>query len=206
MPSHIDSRTGNWKGAVETNIRAVAADEALLAKSPEQGFYLLYMIHNRHLLTYAVMMVGRSKEAIFHANKIVERVPKAWIEEHPARADGYYAMPLAVYILFRMWDEILAMALEDALAYGEPPSWIQPVRHALGAALLGQKRFAEAEEVFRKDLIEKPHNGWGLWGLARALERQGKAKQAKEVQARFETAWEDADIELSSSCLCLPGV
>ena len=29
-----------------------------------------------------------------------------------------------------------AVALEDTLLYDEPPDWIQPVRHALGAALV----------------------------------------------------------------------
>jgi hypothetical protein len=34
---------------------------------------------------------------------------------------------------------------EDKLRYDEPPDWIQPVRHPLGAALLQAGRFAEAE-------------------------------------------------------------
>lgn len=39
-----------------------------------------------------------------------------------------------------------AVALEDALRYDEPPDWIHPVRHALGATLLQEKRAAEACE------------------------------------------------------------
>ncbi|MFX8278045.1 hypothetical protein ABTL45_19510, partial [Acinetobacter baumannii] len=45
-----------------------------------------------------------------------------------------------------------AVKVEDALHYSEPPSWIQPTRHALGAALLKLGRYREAEDVFRADI------------------------------------------------------
>jgi tetratricopeptide (TPR) repeat protein len=95
---------------------------------------------------------------------------------------------------------------EDALRYNEPPDWIQPVRHPLGAALLQAGRFAEAEAVFREDLARLPENGWGLYGLGRALRLQKKNKEAAEVEARFKAIWKDADVKLKSACLCLPGV
>jgi tetratricopeptide (TPR) repeat protein len=95
---------------------------------------------------------------------------------------------------------------EDALRYDEPPDWIQPVRHPLGAALLQAGRFAEAESVFREDLVKLPDNGWALYGLGRALRLQKKNKEAAEVEARFKAIWKDADVKLKSACLCLPGV
>lgn len=95
---------------------------------------------------------------------------------------------------------------EDALRYDEPPDWIQPVRHPLGAALLQAGRFAEAEAVFREDLAKLPDNGWGLYGLGRALRLQRKNKEAAEVEERFKRVWKDADVKLRSACLCLPGV
>jgi tetratricopeptide (TPR) repeat protein len=97
-----------------------------------------------------------------------------------------------------------AVSEEDKLRYDEPPDWIQPVRHALGAALLRAGRAAEAEAVFREDLRRLPDNGWSLWGLARALELQ--KKDAAATRARFSEIWGDADLQLSSSCLCLPGI
>ena len=75
-----------------------------------------------------------------------------------------------------------AAAREDKLRYDEPPDWIQPVRHALGAALLQAGRFAEAEAVFREDLAKLPENGWGLYGLSRALQLQKKAAEAAAVR------------------------
>jgi len=95
---------------------------------------------------------------------------------------------------------------EDALHYDEPPGWIQPVRHALGAALMQAGKFKEAEKVYRDDLEIRPENGWSLYGLSRALKAQKRNDEAAAIEGRFNDAWRDADIKLSSSCLCLPGV
>lgn len=96
------------------------------------------------------------------------------------------------------------VASEDALHYDEPPDWIQPVRHALGAALMTAGHFAEAEQVFRDDLAKHPDNGWGLFGLIRSLEKQGRPEEAVPLRAHFARVWKDADVRLSTSCLCLP--
>ncbi|HSO23348.1 MAG TPA: hypothetical protein VLT81_10585, partial [Chondromyces sp.] len=53
-----------------------------------------------------------------------------------------------------------AAALEDELNYDEPPDWIQPIRHALGATLMQEGRYADAEKVYREDLERLPDNGW----------------------------------------------
>jgi tetratricopeptide (TPR) repeat protein len=99
-----------------------------------------------------------------------------------------------------------AVRREDALRYSEPPDWIIPVRHALGAALMRSGRYAEAERTYRDDLVRHPENGWSLFGLARSLELQAKTEEAARTRARFEKAWIDADVKLSSSCFCQPGV
>jgi tetratricopeptide (TPR) repeat protein len=95
------------------------------------------------------------------------------------------------------------VAREDSLRYMEPPEWIQPVRHALGAVLLSAGRPSEAEQVFRDDLKRWPGNGWALHGLERSLKAQGKTAAAAEVHARFEEAWAQADTPIASSCLCV---
>jgi tetratricopeptide (TPR) repeat protein len=92
-----------------------------------------------------------------------------------------------------------AIAIEDALIYGEPPDWFYPVRHNLGAILLDAGRPKEAERVYRADLARFPGNGWSLMGLAQSLRAQGKTKQADEVQAEFEDAWKYADVEITAS-------
>lgn len=96
-----------------------------------------------------------------------------------------------------------AAALEDDLLYMEPPEWIQPVRHALGAILLDADRAAEAEQVFRDDLKKWPENGWSLNGLERSLRMQRRTADAASVAKRFEIAWKRADTPIAVSCLCV---
>jgi tetratricopeptide (TPR) repeat protein len=98
-----------------------------------------------------------------------------------------------------------AVKCEDALRYSEPPDWIHPVRHALGANLLAAGQAAEAEKVYREDLARLPNDGWALFGLARSLQLQGKSDEASRAGAQFEAAWRDADVKITSSCLCQPG-
>jgi tetratricopeptide (TPR) repeat protein len=98
-----------------------------------------------------------------------------------------------------------AVRREDLLRYDEPPDWMLPVRHSLGASLMQAGRYAEAEQVYRADLKKTPDNGWSLYGLADSLEVQGKKAEAKKVRARFAEIWARADTVIKSSCFCQPG-
>ncbi len=96
-----------------------------------------------------------------------------------------------------------AVAVEDSLLYMEPPDWIQPVRHALGAVLIDAARYAEAERVYRDDLVFWPENAWSLKGLRDALRAQGRAAAANALSPRVERAWARADTRPSTTCLCV---
>lgn len=97
-----------------------------------------------------------------------------------------------------------AVALEDKLLYMEPPVWVQPVRHTLGAVLLSAGLHQEAETVYREDLAECPNNGWSLYGLSRCLRARNATEEAEAVEARFRESWSRADTPIASSCLCVP--
>ncbi|MEX0886721.1 MAG: hypothetical protein WD009_09805 [Phycisphaeraceae bacterium] len=97
-----------------------------------------------------------------------------------------------------------AIELEDQLAYDEPPGWMQPVRHALGALLLAEGEAAEAEQVYRSDLERHPKNGWALLGLERSLRAQGQADEADTVARDLPAAWARADVQPVASCYCHP--
>ncbi len=293
MPSHIDVRQGRWQASILANEKAITADKRYREQSPEQGFYNVYMAHNHHMLAYSAMMCGQSKLAIASINEMARGIPRKWLEENVAVADGFTAMPLEVLVRFGMWDEVLdapeppeflpiaralrhvargiahaasdqisdakreqlnfaaarqkvpegaavgnntaenvlaianhllageilyregqvessvaelrkAAAIEDTLRYSEPPDWIHPVRHALGATLLKERRAAEAEKVYREDLARQPNNGWSLYGLAQSLHLQNKHAEAATIDARFAEVWKDADIKITSSCFCQP--
>jgi len=99
-----------------------------------------------------------------------------------------------------------ALALENALKYDEPPSWMIPLRHTIGANLMAASRFADAEQVYRDDLKRLPENGWALLGLSQALAAQQKeGEELQSTRARFEKIWAKADVKITSSCLCRSG-
>lgn len=298
MPSHIDIRCGRWQQAVETNERAVAADQRYRKiVGPPQGFINVYVAHNRHMLAYAAMMTGQRELAMKHIRAMVAELPQGFLKENALQAEGYVAMPMEVMVRFGMWDQILAepdsypdymsatrafhhaaraiayaakrepekarqeqaifleksklipkeetfgnnsaadviavaqhmtegeillredkleegiaelreaIKLEDALKYDEPPAWIIPVRHSLGAVLMNSRRYAEAEQVYRDDLARLRDNGWSLYGLAESLRLQHKnAAEAKLTRAKFQKLWARADTQITSSCLCQPQV
>ncbi len=296
MPSHIDIRTGQWLKAVDTNAKAVEADQRYrkIFGQPK-GFLNVYIAHNRHMLAYAAMMTGQRDLAMRHIRAMVAEMPSEFLTENALQAEGNAAMPLEVMMRFDLWDDILAeperytdkmwftrafhhaaraiayaakgdaasarnaqsvfveraklvpkedfvsnnsceallavvipmvegeiliaegkidsgieqlraaIQKEDALKYDEPPGWLIPVRHSLGAVLMKQQRFAEAEQVYRDDLSRLPENGWSLLGLAESLRKQKKnADEIAQTQAQFEKVWAKADLTITSSCLCQP--
>jgi len=296
MPSHIDIRVGDWHRAIESNLKAIEADQAYRrVVGPPRDLVVLYAAHNRHMLAFAAMMTGQRALALEHIRTMVDEIPADFMKEWAVAAEAMAAMPFEVLIRFGRWDEILAepdtypdhmpftkafrhaaraiafaakgdtaaarreqaiflelakrvppestlgnnavsaviavatpmvegeilvregrldeglaalraaIAVEDTLRYDEPPGWILPVRHALGATLMAHGRAAEAEAVYREDLRRLPNNGWSLLGLSEALFKQGREKEAGATMARFATVWNKADTVITSSCFCQPG-
>ncbi len=97
-----------------------------------------------------------------------------------------------------------AVENEMAMTYDEPPGWMLPVRHALGALLLADGRATEAEQVYREDLARHPNNGWSLLGLRQSLKAQGKPTDVDGLDQRFAAAWARADVTPHASCYCSP--
>jgi tetratricopeptide (TPR) repeat protein len=95
-----------------------------------------------------------------------------------------------------------AVVLDERLNYDEPWGWMEPARHALGALLTEQGRYEEAVAVYEANLARYPENGWALHGLTECLRRLGREDEAAAAQARFDTAWADADTVIPGSCFC----
>lgn len=93
---------------------------------------------------------------------------------------------------------------EDALVYDEPPAWMLPVRHALGALLVADGKFVEAEKIYREDLAKNIGNGWALTGLRESLVGQGRMDEAIAYDEALADAFASADTEIGSSCFCAP--
>jgi hypothetical protein len=88
---------------------------------------------------------------------------------------------------------------------------MHPPRHALAALLLEQGHLAEAEEVYRDDLgldsrvqrcTQHPDNVWSLHGLVECLTRRGETLELPGLRAKLAAALENADVPITSSCMC----
>jgi tetratricopeptide (TPR) repeat protein len=202
MPYELHMRFGRW-------------DAMLAEPKPRDGFPLTTALwhYGRGVAFAAKNDVARAKSEQEAFTAAVKAVPKDANFAKNAAADilGVAAKMLAGEIRYREGKTEDAIALlresahrEDNLHYIEPPAWIQPVRHALGAVLIDAGRYSDAEAVYREDLAHYPENGWSLFGLSRSLMAQGKEAEASAVTVRFERSWQHADVKLSSSCFCLP--
>jgi tetratricopeptide (TPR) repeat protein len=155
---------------------------------------------------------ARKEQAIFR--ELVQRVPKETaVSNNTAESITAVAnhmiegeLLIAEGKLNPGLEELRAtLTLEDALNYDEPPSWMIPLRHTIGANLMHAGRFAEAEQVYRDDLKRLPENGWSLFGLSQALAAQEKdGAELEAIRARFNKVWAKADVKITSSCLCRP--
>jgi tetratricopeptide (TPR) repeat protein len=82
-----------------------------------------------------------------------------------------------------------AIAIEDELAYMEPPYWYYPVRQSLAGVRIRQGRLDEAETALRESLARVRSNGWALAGLAEVYRLKGDAKRLAATRERFAKAW-----------------
>lgn len=204
MPTalHVMIRFGMW--------------EEILNEPEPPEFRLFSRAERLYARTVALAALGRTAEAraeLARLDAAIEGIDDTWFM-------GNNPAPMVLAIARRMAAGELAyregrleeafsllreaVAMEDQLMYDEPPGWMQPVRHALGALLEAEGRFAEAEEVYRADLERHPRNAWSLLGLQKALEGQGKRAEAAAMTPEVQAAWARADVRPKASCYCHP--
>jgi tetratricopeptide (TPR) repeat protein len=82
-----------------------------------------------------------------------------------------------------------AVAIEDALAYMEPPYWYYPIRQSLGSVYLRQGKLDAAETALRDSLARVRGNGWALAGLAEVYKRKGDTQAEKSARQAYARAW-----------------
>ena len=92
-----------------------------------------------------------------------------------------------------------AVALEDAMIYNEPKDWVHPARQYLGTVLIKAASYAAAEKVFEEDEKINPKNGWSYIGLAEALKKQGRNKDATAAETIAHKAFERSDVTITAA-------
>jgi tetratricopeptide (TPR) repeat protein len=204
MPAafHVMIRFGRW--------------EEILAEPDYPEWRLVSRAVRRYARSIANSALGRTEEARVELEAFetaMAEVPEDWWVFNN-RVSAVLPIARAMIngeLLFREGrrDEAFAVlregvAFEDALVYDEPPGWMLPVRHALGALLMADERYAEAEEVYLEDLRRNRDNGWSLTGLQLALQAQERKDEADELSPRLARAFGTADTRPTSSCYCEP--
>ena len=86
-----------------------------------------------------------------------------------------------------------AFEAEGTLVYSEPADWYISTGPYLAEALLGAGRSDEAVKVLAVELERYRDTGWALALYGTALEKSGRAEEAKKVRARFQEVWAPAD-------------
>jgi tetratricopeptide (TPR) repeat protein len=196
--------------ATPTLVRARARrwDELLKAPAPAEGLNITRsMWHFGRGLAHAA--AGRADEAAKERKAFLEAkkaVPADAMYSDRNKAQSVLTVAealLAARVALARQDRRAAVELlrsaveaEDLLKFVEPPDWYLPVRETLGAVLLAGGEHAEAEKVFRADLVKNPRNGRSLLGLRECLKAQGKGRAAQWIDAEFRAAWKNADTEI----------
>lgn len=127
----------------------------------------------------------------FHDARELMGLSAAILEGEMKRLDGH--LDAAIDTFQR------AVAFDDAQPYDEPEPIPYAARHWLGAALLEAGRYAEAEQEYRTELADHPHNVWSLQGLKVALGAQGKIDA--DVDADYEESTARKDVWITTSIM-----
>lgn len=141
MPAHIYVRVGNYHEAALCNERAIAVDEAYIARYKVTGTYpMMYYAHNVHFLWYAAAMEGRADDSIRAARKLASVLSKADLEHQPEMR-AQVVVPYLALARFGRWDEVLRETQPDKTARFETAIW----HYARGLAFTRQRSLKDAQ-------------------------------------------------------------
>ena len=197
---HVYIRFGMW--------------EEILAYPEYAEFRKASRTIRRYARTVALANLGRTEEARLELARFdlaAAETPEEWyiafnpcqtvfgLARRVAEAEIYWREGDAARAISIMKD---TLATEHELVYTEPPPWMIPIRHALGAIQLASGDALGAEQSYRENLKKHPENAWSLLGLQQALTKLGKLEEASVIDPRVKLAWARADIDPPASCYC----
>lgn len=187
-------------------------DELLNAQPPHQASYINILVNFGKGMAYA-----KTGQASFANNELTTLRVKMYEDESLKQPFTPFN---SAYNVIRVAENILAgtiaqeagqmnnaieyfqkaVTLEDELVYNEPRDWLLPARHYLGNALLKAGKYAEAEAVYKKDLMVNPMNGWALTGLHQSQVGLKKTTDAGKTLEQLQKVW-GKDPKIRSSVL-----
>jgi len=211
MKQHVRVRFGKWHDIIAEEL---PADPALYAATTALMLYAKTVAHSA--LGSIVEAEGCRADFLAAKDRVPEtrRVHNNLVVDLLAVAEAMIDGELD----YRRGDHEAAFAhlrravdIEDNLLYDEPWGWMQPTRHALGALLLEQGRYDEAEQVYRADLgldatlsraSQHPNNLWSLHGLHECLRKRGEQVESVLIKQQLDLALARSEVEVKASCYC----
>ncbi|TGJ80924.1 hypothetical protein E0Z10_g7826 [Xylaria hypoxylon] len=148
MPSHIDVLVGDYQAAIDSNQKAILADDVFFEREDPLKFYTLYRAHDYHFRIYAAMFAAQSVVALDTVTRLEAALPEELLRvESPPMADwleGFLAMRVHALIRFGRWQDIIDLALPvDPNLYSVTTAM---VHYAKGVALAATAKVKEAEQ------------------------------------------------------------
>lgn len=211
MKQHVQVRFGRWQDIID---EPLPDDAELYAATTAIMLYAKAVAHSA-LGNIAEAEQHRdaflaAKEAVPETRRVHNNTVVDLLEVAVAMVDGELEYRRGHHDI--AFDHLRrAVEAEDGLAYDEPWGWMQPTRHALGALLLEQERYDEAEAVYRADLglddtlsraSQHPGNLWSLHGLHQCLLARGEQAESVIIGQQLSLAQARAEVELKASCFC----
>jgi tetratricopeptide (TPR) repeat protein len=152
MPAHIFMRVGRYHEAAEQNEQAASVDHAYLEHRRLAGSYATdYYAHNLHFLWAALMMEGRSAEALRAARELVSKVPQADMKKAPL-LQVYLPTPYLTLARFGQWSEVLTeLPPPKELRYA---TGMWHFARGLAMAATGRLGSAQAEQSAIEEMVK----------------------------------------------------
>lgn len=152
MKQHVLVRFGKWREIID---QTLPEDRALYCATTAMMLYAKTVAHSalgnvadaeREKAAFLEAKGNVPESRRVHNNTVVDllEIAEAMIDGELEYRRGNHD---AAFAHLRK-----SVELDDALPYDEPWGWMQPARHALGALLLEQGHYEEAEAVYRADL------------------------------------------------------
>ncbi|KAI1479691.1 TPR domain protein [Daldinia eschscholtzii] len=148
MPTHIDVIVGDYQNAIESNQKAIIADDIFFSREDPLKFYTLYRMHDLHFRIYAAMFAGQLKTTLETVTRLEKTLPEELLRvKSPPMADwleGFLGMRVHGLIRFGRWQEIIDLpCYED----GELYCTTNALNHyAKGVALAATGKVEEASK------------------------------------------------------------
>ena len=211
MKQHVLIRFGRWNDILAQTLPADAE------------LYSVTTAMMRYARTVALANTGRFEDAAAEAalfDEAFARVPESRMLFNNTCRDilGVAEQMMRGELAYHKGDHEQAfdhlrrsVEIDDNLPYDEPWGWMQPTRHALGALLLEQGHYEEAEAVYRADLgldetlsraCQHPGNVWSLHGLHECLVKRGETVEAAHIKLQLDKAQARAEVTVRASCYC----